>query len=275
MYNINSNLNKKEFFYFLGFFWSDGTINSEKYLVIEITEKDGEELKPIFNKVFDFKITNRKRKGRQPQMSFFYKDKNLCKFLIENGKYPKSIENHGKILSLIPEEYKIYFLRGLIDGDGCFYVMRPSKKWDNTVIHFTIGSSYDQDWTELILFLENFGIKMKPIKREYKKYKSSIIRSSNYYEIKNFVEKLYECDDNIFLKRKKEKIFEGIKLHEEKIKEHKLKRKKYEIIIGNNEPIVVDDLRRYCMENDLCYCNMCKLANRKINKYKNIKIKKI
>lgn len=67
---------------------------------------------------------------------------------------------------------------------------------------------------------------MKPIKREYKKYKSSIIRSSNYYEIKNFVEKLYECDDNIFLKRKKEKIFEGIKLHEEKIKEHKLKRKK-------------------------------------------------
>ena len=88
-FNFNTTNTPKELAYFLGFFWADGTINSEKYVHIEIASEDGKELQTIFSKLCNsFYISYRKREGRKEQMSFFYKDEKFCNFLKSKGKYP-------------------------------------------------------------------------------------------------------------------------------------------------------------------------------------------
>ena len=55
-------------------------------------------------------------------MTFFYSDPNIISLLYNLGKYPHSSESHEKILNYIPKKYHIWFIRGLIDGDGNFYI---------------------------------------------------------------------------------------------------------------------------------------------------------
>lgn len=130
--NFNSNfltidfsktLFPKELAYFLGFLWSDGYVtNNPNRIAIEIAEEDGVLLQPIFEKLTTFSIYKRNREGRKPQMTFFYSDNDIINILYSLGKYPHSSENHEKIFKYIPEKYHIWFIRGLIDGDGCFYI---------------------------------------------------------------------------------------------------------------------------------------------------------
>jgi len=70
--------NPKELAYWLGFFWADGYIRKDSELIIEITEEDGIMLEPIFMRLASFKIYKRSREGRKPQMSFYYRDKNIA-----------------------------------------------------------------------------------------------------------------------------------------------------------------------------------------------------
>jgi len=73
-------------------------------------------------------------------MIFQTTNKNICSFFKEMGKYPHSIDSHEKILNHIPKEYHPYFLRGLIDGDGNFYI-----NLENYCYQFSIASRYEQD----------------------------------------------------------------------------------------------------------------------------------
>ena len=56
-------------------------------------------------------------------MSFYVTDKVVTDLFYSLGKYPKSSESHEKILRYLNnKDLIIYFLRGLIDGDGNFYI---------------------------------------------------------------------------------------------------------------------------------------------------------
>jgi len=120
--NFSETLFPKELAYFLGFLWADGYVKVPNRIIIEIAEEDGIKLQPIFEKLTKFSIYKRCREGRKPQMTFYYSDSNITNLLYNLGKYPHSSESHEKILTYIPEKYHIWFIRGLIDGDGNFYI---------------------------------------------------------------------------------------------------------------------------------------------------------
>lgn len=215
--SLDFSRNPKYLAYFLGYFWADGYIlNNRNELRIEITQEDGLQVQNLFEKVGHFNLLFRERKNRKPQMLFQCTSKDVSSKLRSLGKYPHSLESHQKILEFIPKEYHIYFLRGLIDGDGCFYVT-------NKATQFSISNSYDFDWSYLVAYLQNnFNFNCKIQKRNNKEI-ASLIRNSNQHEIYNFVKQIYENTDNIWLDRKYKKV---LLIYE---KEHKYAENKKEV----------------------------------------------
>lgn len=193
----------KELSYFLGFFWADGYIRRDGSLVIEITQDDADSIEHIFDNLASFKIYQRERAGRKTQKTFFYgRNDEITEKLKNMGKYPKSVESHEKILDFIPNEYKIYFIRGLIDGDGSFYFTKTNGT------QFVISGRYEQNWGSLIEYFKTIGIGCKICRREFKKNKYSYIRCTNTTQLKNFLSLLYEDKDGIWLDRKYNKLVE-------------------------------------------------------------------
>lgn len=186
----------KELAYFLGFFWADGYNKpKDKALVIEITEEDGTVLEPIFMRLATFSIYKRNREGRKPQITFYYRDEYLFEFINSLGKYPNSTESHEKVLRFIPDEYLLYFLRGLIDGDGSYYL-------SDKAVQFNIASAINQDWSYLQCILKKYGMETTVNKTESEKGNSSHLRCSNPSKIKAFLNVLYKVKDHIWLDRK-------------------------------------------------------------------------
>lgn len=107
---------------------------------IECVAKDLQNVEHIFDKVAKFHKYHRVRPNRQPQSQFYIYDKVASDLLRSLGKYTKSSESHQKIIEFIPEQYRNYFIRGFIDGDGCYYHVKKS----NTIV-FSICGNYSQD----------------------------------------------------------------------------------------------------------------------------------
>lgn len=205
--NFETAKKPKELAYFLGYFWADGYIRKDKCLVMEIAKEDGDDIDKILSEIADFTIYERERAGRKPQKTFFYKDhKNeIPDRLISMGKYSKSLESHKKIIEYIPDLYINYFFRGLIDGDGNLYTSPLNSKHHCTQI--TIAGRSGQDWDYIIEFVKNkYGLSFKSQNRSYNEYKSSVIRATDKTKIVEFLEKIYNEDDGIYLTRKYNKI---------------------------------------------------------------------
>lgn len=185
-----------ELAYWLGFFWADGTVNRETSLVIEITQEDGEQLKDMFSNIFPFSISYRERAGRKPQMSFYITDKKVASLLKSLGKYPKSRENHEKIFNYLnSDELQLYFLRGLIDGDGSFYLNEKDKYGQ-----FTLASNINQDWSYLQEYLKEFNPHISIT--EKKSGNSSVFRITGRSNIISFINYLKYDSIKIGLDRK-------------------------------------------------------------------------
>lgn len=195
--------NPKELAYFLGYFWADGYL-CRNGIRLEITEEDGDDIKNILMKIADFHIYRRRREGRKPQILFWYQDKEIFELLKSLGKYPRSTESHEKIFNYIPEEYHVWFIRGLIDGDGCFYNNNRAGKKS---VQFSISNSIGYDWSFLIEKLKQYNLNMKISLRETKNGNSSFLRCSSPINIKLFINILYKENDDIWLKRKHDKAF--------------------------------------------------------------------
>lgn len=206
-YNFTIDFSKtkypKELAYFLGFFWADGYVSNKGGLIIEIIKEDADKIFPIFQKLGKFSIYNRNRKGRKPQSSLFINRIDVAQELQSLGKYSKTTESHKKIIDYIPKEYWSYFLRGYIDGDGCYYIQSKKNTYGT---EFSITSAYNQDWSGMQECLLYFGLETKVVQRKTKTGCSSYIRNCNSHEIKQFIEKIYAEKDNIWLPRKYEKV---------------------------------------------------------------------
>lgn len=271
-YNFFENTSLKELCYFIGFFWADGTINSGKYLNIEILEEDAKNIFPFFNFIENKKITNRQRGKRRKQSSIFINDWIFAEFLMKMGKYPKSCESHEKILQWIPEEYHVYFLRGIIDGDGCFYANTKNVNYNKHYYRFSLTGRYEQDWDFLIRVLTKIGIsKIIVKKRSGKKHSFSYIEICSLSDLKKLYVFLYAENDGIFLKRKYEKLKAIISNYQENRKEADKKRKKFKITY-NGKTVIVDILKKYAIENNLSYEMLSRLATKKVKYYKGITV---
>lgn len=103
------------------------------------------------------------------------------------------------LLETIPNELKNYFLRGYIDGDGCFY---SNEK--NRTIQFCISGQYDTNWIPLINLFKSIGVELKSKKYiSNKGHKCSKIRICNKKSLQLIIYYVYKNGfDNLGLKRK-------------------------------------------------------------------------
>lgn len=193
-----------ELSYYLGLFWADGYCRKDKECLIEIVEDDGLDIEPILKKVYNFKIYKRNRKNRKNQMTYYIYNKELNDFFKNNGKYSNSFESHEKILNHLTDEYKIYFIKGLIDGDGCFYFNQK-----HYLRQFSLCSNYNQNWEAIEKIFLEYKISYKIKKRLEKSGNSSFILVSDKNSMKNLINLLYFENIKIDgLHRKKDKALQ-------------------------------------------------------------------
>lgn len=197
-----------ELSYWLGFFWADG-LNSKGTLSIEIVREDGENLQDLFLNIFPFKITYRERPNRKPQMCFYVYNRSVSQKLTDLGKHPHSFQSHEKILNFLQtDELVKYFLRGLIDGDGSFYLNKHDKYGQ-----FTLASNLNQDWSTLMNLLKDFNPFVSISKR--KSGNSSVLRITGKENLCNFIKYLEYDTLNIGLSRKQQTALDIVKMYNE------------------------------------------------------------
>ena len=192
--NLFLNINTPEVAYFLGVLWTDGHISKKTNSIsISCSLSDALEYKKIFDKIgkWNFYQHPNRKENEKKQGQFVTNNFYIHKFLCENDFSEKSIKSADKILEIIPNNLKKYFFRGVVDGDGCFYVNKKNYSYQ-----FNISSSYEQDWNYLIKFLIEIDISSyKLIKRIYNKNeksnKSSYIRITKKLDIKKLGDYLY------------------------------------------------------------------------------------
>lgn len=249
----------KNFAYFLGFLWSDGSV--ERYrTILEIIEEDAlmiiDDIKSI--SFLNIKTTTRQRKNRKPQMSIYFCD---CKFYDNfQSKYfiGKGIKAPIDLLNDMPDNLRRYFFLGLIDGDGCFYFNKNTRQ-------FYITSHYDQDWSSIESLFFELKISQYEIRRIVSKNenKSSYIRVKKHDEIESIYNYLYPNGYEIGLKRKYFKCKDIIdnkpknSSNKSKIDQELLKSK---IISGMDVVDIASDFKcnwrkiyNYCKKNKISY----------------------
>jgi hypothetical protein len=81
--------------------------------------------------------------------------------LLELG-YDHKIDS-GKVLNFLPDDQKLPWLLGVIDGDGCWSTSKNGK-----TMNFKITGQYDVNWTPLQDYLSSLRIVSKVERRENK-----------------------------------------------------------------------------------------------------------
>lgn len=200
MYDINNKMA-----YFFGFFWGDGGMKSNNRPTIPkicIAKDDGDQLYSLFQECFLFSYTEYAQPHRKIRSTFYFKDKELKKFLLEIDGMDKSYLAPTKILKAIPEHLHRYFWRGLIDADGCFCKSKSRKGGA-----FLITSTISQDWIEAEKLFTSLGIEnFRIFRKEYKNGNSSTIEikyGPDLVRLGNFI--YDDVYDGLGLKRKFDK----------------------------------------------------------------------
>lgn len=186
--------------YVLGLLWTDGfLIKNRKTTGITILKDDMLEINWIFDRVGNWYISDRERVGKKESRTLTGYNPILLDSLTTLDFDKKSYYSPEKLFQLIPEKYLRYLIRGIIDGDGCFYLNKKQYTYQ-----LTISSTYEQDWSYYIYFFSKLGFEFKVQRRLNKKSKSSIIRLCQRQKIEELSKWLYDGYeiDKIGLSRK-------------------------------------------------------------------------
>lgn len=197
--------------YFLGLIYADGWIT---YNIDNWYYEFGIELKSEDKYILDY--LNREL-GNQHIIKHF----NPCKRIINGNManvghmdrlrvYSKDIvfdlEKHGIVLNKstsdsypngIPNSYFFDFLRGYIDGDGCYYDNGHGK----FLLHITCGNKKPLEWVQDEL--NKYNLRTSIYKEKDKKFR---LVCSNISDMKRLINYMYYDDNIIFLVRKYKKI---------------------------------------------------------------------
>lgn len=175
--------------YWIGFIYADGHVDSVKNsLTIALCAKDVSHLYKI-NKSFssNCKIETRiRKKGYKDNSSYVrltFNSKKLTQRLLEIGfSKPKNL---SLIIKNIPATYLPDFVRGVIDGDGCF--SRSSSR-KNIEFNVVIDVNHAEEFQKLLINL--IGLNLTKIDKTRSKFVNRVRYSGNV-NIKKMYSKIY------------------------------------------------------------------------------------
>ena len=205
-FNINQfrNIKTKEISYILGLMWADGYMtNDNRHIIIRLINEDMKKLKNIFELVGinNYKIIDMIKYGNfKPIGQINMNNVKLGKLFYNYGFKEKSIISPNKLLKNIPGKLQHYFFRGLIDGDGCFYI---NKKY--YTYQFILASTINQDWSYMVNLCNILGINYRIDKRDTLKSKSSAFRICRKKDVIKLGDYIYN-DFTFGLNRKYQKF---------------------------------------------------------------------
>lgn len=201
----------KESVYILGLLWTDGNINNVGNGYEIKIEANFDDMLNIENTIM--MTGNWKKYVRNGR----FRNENICKDSIcykigfkklyeifKNYDYSeKSKISPYKVMESIPKNLLHYFYRGIIDGDGCFYVNKKNYNYQ-----FSVSSTYEQNWEYMIELSNYLGIKFFKINKiKNTKGDFSYFRITNKNDILKIGSYIYgEQYDNIGLTRKYNKF---------------------------------------------------------------------
>lgn len=196
--------------YFLGYIYADGWVifdpknrnyefgielqSDDKYILEKLNDELGGK-NIILHKFPKDKVINgvKTRSGDIDSLRIY--SKNIVSGLYSNGIVTQKTQKD--IYPIVNENYFFDYLRGYIDGDGCFY------KYKNNYIYLHITCSSIENLKYCQYQLDKYNINSKIYKENDKKYRLFI---TDQNEMKKLVNHLYYADDLFCLKRKYEKI---------------------------------------------------------------------
>lgn len=187
--------------YILGLLWADGCLaKGSKAISLECAKIDVDIFAPIFLKTGDWTFYTRKRGHWKRTVTINTHNERIYDFLSQNDYLNKSSSSACKILSIIPDHLKKYWFRGLIDGDGSFYI----NKKNDSCARVQVSSSINQDWAYLSNLFNSLGLTFTIAKINSKSGNSSLFQMCGKSKIKQFCDYLYDGykDDLIGLPRK-------------------------------------------------------------------------
>jgi hypothetical protein len=194
--------------YALGLLWADGWLHQTKTgqaksLYLQVVEDDYIDFHDALQSLGKVSVSNRTTKNRRSQCCAYINNYGLCEWLSNVDFFDKSIKSPEKLLSFIPNEFLKDFLRGYIDGDGCFYINEKNRCYQ-----FSLAGAYDQDWSTISNILNSLNIKHS-IKSRHQLQNGKLNGSSRIVfcgvkKIRKLVDFIY-TDSLNYLKRKYEK----------------------------------------------------------------------
>lgn len=200
----------KESAYLLGLLWADGSINKNKVSLSCVIE-DAADYSDIFMKTGNWKTfemeTHRYGVKTRRVKAFHTGNVILTEKLRNLGYAPNNKESPDFLLSLIPENIRHHWFRGLFDGDGCFQFNKKSGGCS-----MTITAPFDQDWNFIKKMAEHCNIICRITQDSYVN-KHGKINSRSVFHITNadgcikFFKYIYNFESDQFwgLKRKMDK----------------------------------------------------------------------
>jgi len=199
------NIKDKEISYILGLIWSDGHIRkNNSSICVSIVNDDMIHLKDIFMKTGDwnYNIINLDKYEYKQQGRISIGSIKLHKILSDYGFIEKSTISPNKLLESIPQNLHHYFLRGLVDGDGCFYINKKHHTYQ-----FSISSTINQDWDYMIQICNKLNITYRIDITNKTKSKSSLFRICRKKDVITIGDYIYQ-DFSFGLNRKYQKFLE-------------------------------------------------------------------
>jgi len=183
--------------YIFGFIWADGCLQDRvptaSSLQLCIHKQDELIIDSIINVIggskCDRSYTDKNGK-RILRITWQLNSNELCNNF-KKLEFRKSTQH-------VPKQYFSHFVRGLVDGDGCFAIRNKDGQYKLDSIFITSG--YDQDWS----FLSN--VPFKNYVRQIKKKNGNIsLYHINGCDKIKFLQWIYD-DANLYLERKYKKI---------------------------------------------------------------------
>lgn len=195
--------------YFLGFIYADGWICTNEQarnyeLGIELQSEDKYLLEKLndelggLNKIYHHNPEVRYIKGVRANSGHSdvlrVYSKPLVLSLIKNGIEKNKTQKD--VYPVVPDSLFFDWLRGYIDGDGCFY-----NKENSMLMHITCSTQAPLKYIQSKL--NKYGITTSIYKENPKKYRLNCTNKNSLYILVN---RLYYKDGLFYLKRKYEKV---------------------------------------------------------------------
>lgn len=264
--NVFEKIDCEEKAYWLGFFSADGWVSDDDRMCLKLSIKDLGHLEKYksfmgYNGTTEHYISKLGKNIRKNGKKKFYRtvcvriqSKKLCKDLANNGVFPRK-SLFLEFSKTIPTELIFHYIRGYIDGDGCW--SNDNKKYSTT--NLTICG------TEL--FLENVGeilYKTTGIKgRIYKPSKIHTLVYSGNEHIRKISNLIYN-NSTLFLERKRNKLTENSILDEQNniipkkqldYEGNKNPNAKLYVFVSPNgtEFRIAGGLKNFCREHNISY----------------------